>query len=46
MYIVLLMSILCCCLAKEYVPRAVGRMLRIRSTDTTSPGRPVQQEYG
>jgi hypothetical protein len=46
MYIALLMLLLAYFLLKEYVPRAVGRIVRIRSTDAKRPDRPVQQEYG
>jgi hypothetical protein len=42
MYIALLMLTLAYFLLKEYAPRAVGRILRNRSTRE----RPVQQEYG
>lgn len=42
MYIALLMLILAYFLLKEYVPRAVGRIFRIRSTSR----RPVKEEYG
>jgi hypothetical protein len=45
MYIALLMLVLAYFLTKEYVPRAVGRILRIRSTSPNT-GRPGQQEYG